>query len=384
MRNKFILSVLLVCVTGSAWSQFYANYSETERKTLAEAYYLAGAQYVKVGKAEMGKEYENLAFRIYPQLAPSSIVEPKQPTAEELLAQGMAARIGVPETAAPEIMPRSFFLRYLGAFLEGDPAAVAGFFDGSVHIDSRGMEFDRDEIETEFKRLYSEVSLAGVEPTAVYDLDSIVIIGAPASMQKSWGETAILRVNAKADYSPQLDFWETQQQFFVHKLGSGWHIFAAGQNPPPLDWKPKALPAAAPVAAPAEVVPAPDQQIEEAFKWCVTAFLQKDLEGTLSYITKELRILRMRQTVSGEELATTFQAYFDGSDFQGAGLSDVIDESSMFVEPTNEFAGEIEGPVYTLNVKAKLDMSDKIPFWTTYQRYYFLKEDDSWKVFAVF
>ena len=131
------------------------------------------------------------------------------------------------------------------------------------------------------------------------------------------------------------------------------------------------------------MTPPPDQEIEDSFLACVTAFLQKDLSGTLAYIYKDLRILRVRQTVTGDELAATFQGWFDSADFQNAQVPDVIDESSMFVAPSMEFAGEVPGPVYTLNVKARHDMSNVIPFWTTYQRYYFVN-DGGWKIFAVF
>jgi hypothetical protein len=385
MRYKFILIgtviMLLACTTGSVWAQFYQSYNETERKGLAEAYYLAGAQYLKVGKTQLGKDYEALAFKIFPPLSPSSITEPVQPSAEELLQAGLAGRITAPQTAAPEIMPRSFFLRYIGALLDRDPAEVASFFDGSVYVEARGGEQNRDQIEEAYTNLFTNLPPVGVKPEQMYDLGSLTIVAGTSSMKAAWGETAILRVAAVADYSAELDFWDMQQQLFVRKLDSGWHIFAIGQNPPPLDFKPAALPAVAPIAP--EVTPPPDQEIKDAFMSCVAAFLQKDVEGTLSHIDKELKILRVRQTVSGDELATTFQGYFDASDFGNAQVSDVIDESSMFVEPTQEFAGEVAGPVYTLNVKARLDMSDVIPFWTTYQRYYFVN-DGGWKIFAVF
>lgn len=386
MRNKFIrvfvLVVLCLAAAGSSWAQFYQSFSEAERKTLAEAYYLAGAQYVKVGKVQLGKDYEALAFNIYPGLEPSAITEPVQPSAEELLSSGLAGRITAPETAVPEVMPRSFFLRYIGALLDRDPTEVASFFDGSVYVEARGGEQGRDQIEEAFKSLFASLPPVGVKPEDIYDLSTITIVAGTSSMQSAWGQTAILRVTAAADYSTQLDFWDMQQQFFIRKLDTGWYIFAIGQNPPPLSFKPASLPAAAAPAAP-EASPAVSQEIEDSFTACVSAFMKKDMEGTLSHISKELRILRVRQTITGAELAATFQAWFDSFDFGAAQTADVIDESSMFIEPTQEFAGEVTGPVYALNVKARGDLSDKIPFWTTYQRYYFVN-DGGWKIFAVF
>jgi len=43
----------------------------------------------------------------------------------------------------------------------------------------------------------------------------------------------------------------------------------------------------------------------------------------------------------------------------------------------------ISGPVYVLNVKSKMDLSASIPYWSTYQKYYLVQEDDAWKVFAI-
>jgi hypothetical protein len=386
MRNKFVLSILILpLVAGIAWSQFYKDFSETQRKTLAEACYLAGAQYAKVGKTELGREYKELAVMIYPQLAPSEITEPQQPSAEELLAQGRAGMLAPPEAAEkPGLLPRSFFLRLLGAFLDRDPTEVTAFLDGSVYIDALQVDVSRADAEAALKDFFSTVSLAGVEPGALYNLDSIAIAKAPDQAQKQWGQTSTLRVDARMDFSQQMSFWEESQQFWAHKLGASWYIFAIGPNSPPMDWRPQPLPASAPAAAPSETPPAPDKQIQQAFGDCVSAFLRKDIDATLAYIAQNVRVIRMRQTVSRDELKTTFQGYFESTDFGSLTLSDVVDSASIFVEPSKEFADEIQGPVYALNVKAKVDLSDTVPFWTTYQRYYFTEEDGSWQIFAVF
>ncbi len=385
MRNKFIISFLLAAVAiAPLGAQFYKDYSETDRKSLAEAYYLAGAQYYKVGKADLGKTYEALAFYIYPQLQPSEITEPTLPSAEELLSQGMATRIGAPETAEKaNQLPRSFFLRYLGAMLDEDADAVSSFFDGSVYVDSLGAEISQEDIKTAFREFFAEAPLAGVEASDVYDLDSVVIVDAPAAMKAQWGTTSILRVNAKKDFSESLKLWENDQQYYAHKSGGAWHFFALGQNPPPMDWKPAA--AAAPqTAAPAAAEKPASVRIKEAFSACVSAFLEKNIDGTIEYTAEEVKILRMRQSITREEIRTTFEGYFETADFTGMTFETAVDPSSIFVEPSKDFAGEIDSPVYVLNVKAKIDLSEKVPFWTTYQRYYFVEENGTWRIFAVF
>jgi hypothetical protein len=387
MRKKFVLSFLLAALmTEAAWSQFYKDYSEQERKYLAESYYLAGAQYVKLGKAELGKQYEDLAYGIYPQLAPSKIAEEKQPTAEELLAQGMAKAIVVPEAPGkPELAPRSFFLRLLGAFLDENPSEITEFLDGSVYIDALAGDVTRTDAEEALKELFTSLSLSGFAPSDIYDLDSLGIEAAPSDVRQTWGQSSVLRVNAKMDFSEEVGFWEQSQQFYLRKSGAGWYIFAIGRNAPPRDWKPQ--PISAPVAPPETTMtgqPAPYAEIEDAFSRCVSAFLAKDLDGTLAFMADDIQFLRMRQSITRDELKDTFQGYFEGTDFSSIQLSDIIDTESMFVEPTTEFASEVQGPEFILNVTAKLDLSDMIPFWTTYQRYYFTKQGSDWKIFALF
>ncbi len=383
MWNKLSLSVVIMTLFagGLCWPQFFRDYNEKDRQTLGEAYYLAGSQYVKVGKTELGREYQKLARQIYPQLEPSKIQDEKLPSADELLAQGMAKWIGAPETGT-EGLPKSFFLRFMGAFLEEDAAQVAAFLDGSVYLSAQNREMAREEAATAFEELFSNISLAGVEPSALYDLDSVVIVKAPDAARDKWGDAYILRVNAKMDFSSQLDFWEMNQQYFVHRVNGAWYIMSIGQEPPPLSWEPKSAPAE-PAAAPA-AVKAPDKEIMDAFEGCISAFLKKNLDSTLSFISDTLIMVRMRQTVSREELKTTFQGYFENMSFGDSGYSDAIDGDSIFVEPTKDFTEEGRGPVYALSVKARDDLSDKIPFWTTYQRYYFREESGEWKVFAIF
>jgi hypothetical protein len=384
MRIRIILPLVLLAVSaGLLWSDFYSDYGEKDRQSLAESYYLAGAQYISVGKAELGKEYQALAYKIYPQLSPGQITEEKLPSAQELLSQGLAKVIGAP-AQGPGIVPRSFFLRYLGALLDQDPAEVVSFMDGSVYLSAEKNEVTRDEAQTAFADLFASEHLAGLEPSALYDLSSLSITAAPGPVQKRWGESSVLRVHAKMDLSGALAFWTEDQQFFIRKRDKGWYIFAIGPEAPPQDWQPQpvAAPAERPVAVSEQAV---NKEIVDAFTGCVAAFLKKNVDGALAFMADEVRIVRMRQTISRDELRTTFLGYFDSADFGGTELSDVVDTGSIFVEPSAELGeGAGEGPVYALNVKARLDLSDKIPFWTTYQRYYFEKKDGDWKIVALF
>ena len=158
----------------------------------------------------------------------------------------------------------------------------------------------------------------------------------------AWGTTYALRIRARADFSDQLAFWETEQQYLFHPRGGEWLLFAVGSGTPPSSWKP-AQPA--PVAAAA---PAPDalddvKAVRDAFLASLQHFLDKQTAEASSYFTREVRILRLNVTLSRQEMAATFEGYFEGSDFSGVTPADVVDTGSIAVEPSQRFAGEHSG-----------------------------------------
>ena len=105
------------------------------------------------------------------------------------------------------------------------------------------------------------------------------------------------------------------------------------------------------------------------------------------YFAREVEIIRLDTSLTRQEIATTFEGYFEGADFSGLGAGDVLDADSIFVEPSERYADQRKGEVYLLTVKTRLDLSDRIPFWTRVQDYYFGYEGDgqgAWRIFAIF
>jgi hypothetical protein len=384
MRYKFALSVLLLlAATSLVWAQFWNNYTDEQRQKVAESYWLAGKQYQAVGKTEKGGEYMTLAKVIYPRLDPAAIQDTALPSAAELLAQGRTTTIGAGAGTIPSGSLNSFFLRFVSSLVEKDAAGVAGFMDGSVYLSKLPAEVSRADAESSFAGFFKQEPMSGVEPSSVYDLNTAVIAPVSPAMRAKWGETYTYSITAKADYSAGLSFWETNQKFFIHKEGADWYIFAVGQNPPPLSWAPqKASPAETqPPAAAAEA----DARaaIQSAFESCMGAILKKDADGALARMSDSIHFLRMRQTVSKDELKVTLQGYFDKPGFGEAQLSDVLDTDSIFVQPVASPVGDVTGAVYEVNVKSKSDLSESIPFWSNYQKYYFVQDGSNWLIFAI-
>jgi len=384
MKNRFILAAVLLCAVAMlGWSQFYKDYDDATRKSLAEATWLAGKQYQAVGKTAKGAEYIAMAFIIWPGLDTTSIRDIALPSAAELLAQGTPLLIAAPadEQSAARTLS-SFFLRFVAALLDEDAPAAAGFLDGSVYLVKLGSEVTRTDAEDQLAALFEGVSLSGLGPSDVYDLDTLVTSKAPASISAAWGDTWIMKVRAKADFSQYLPFWEQQQQFYVRSDASQRYIAAIGQGAPPAAWRPaKAAPAAA--AVPTASATETAQAIKDAAMGCLNAFLSKNADAAVTFMDDEVRLLRMQQTVTREELKASFIGTFESTDFGGITLEDLIDPQTVFVQQTTEYESEVGGPVYLLGAKARMDLSDMIPFLTTWQAYYFRSVDGAWKIFAI-
>jgi hypothetical protein len=383
MRTKVMFSVLtLFLATGLLWAQFWKGYGDAERQKVGEAYWLAGKQYQVVGKAEKGGEFMALARLIYPELDPANIADTALPSAAELLAQGRAPVLGA-GAGVPTQGLNSFFLRFIGTLIDEDAAGASGFLDGSVYLSRLSATVVREDAETALAQFFQEVPLKGLEPSAVYDLNSVVVARAPQPMQNAWGETYTLKVTAKQDYASYVSFWDMKQQFYIHRVDGQWYILGFGQTPPPLSWAPTrtaAVAAMAPVASPeAEATRA----ISDAFAGCVAAMLKKNTDGAVAFMADSIRFMRLRQTVTKDELATTMQGYFDSADFGSATVSDVLDMESIFVDPADSPVEGVSGAVYLLNVKARVDLSGSIPFWSAYQKYYFVMDKGDWKIFAI-
>ncbi|MGD0725843.1 MAG: hypothetical protein ABSB63_09800 [Spirochaetia bacterium] len=384
MRKTMVLSVLLLSfAAGLLWAQFWKDYTDTDRRAVAEAYWLVGKQYETIGQPEVGGSFMAMAKEIYPALDPAAITDQALPSAAELLAQGRTTEIGAAAAGIPMGAVSSFFLRFIGALMDKDPAEIAGFLDGSVYLTRLPAEVTRADAQAAMADFFKDAPLKDLQPSRVYNLDSIVVSRTPQAMQTAWGETYTLTISAVADYSQYVSLWDMTQQFFIRRVSGNWYLFGYGPTPPPLTWTPQKAQAMAQEAPPAAEVADPSSSITHAFTSCLSALLKKDAEGALAFMSQSVHFLRMRQSVTRDELKTTLQGYFDTADFKNAAASDVVDLDSIFVEPSASPVEGVTGDVYMLNVQSRMDLSAGIPFWSGYQRYYWAREAGSWVIFAI-
>ncbi len=385
MKNRVIISLLLVALcAGFAWGQFYMAYTPAERASLAPAYYLAGQAYSAAGKTAKGAEFMQMARNIDPNLDPSKITETALPSAAELLAQGGAIVIGVPqdEQAAARAID-SFLLRFVGALVEENPQKAAGFLDGSVYLSKLGTTVTRASAQAQLATLFAAVKLNELAPSSVYKLDTVVVLPGPQAISQAWGPTWLLQVQAQQDFSAFLPFWETNQQFFIRQVSGDYYISAIGLQAPPAGWIP--APPPPPGAAPPAAVPAGEvsQAVTDAFFGFVDALLAKNTNAAATFLASKVQLVRLQQTMTADEMKTSFNGLAASYDFTGVTSADVIDTSSIFVQPSTDYQGQVSGTVELLTVMTKMDLSATIPFWAAWQGYYFSQDQGNWKIFAI-
>ena len=385
--KKCLWGVAVFLIVGQmVWAQFYTRLPQDQRKELAEAYYLAGRQYANQGAREKGRAFEEMAYNIYPALNPSAIQLRELPDAALLILEGKARLAAVPSESPEAVQERlrSRFLRLVSSFLVENTGGMLALMDGSVYFTDLNAELSQDQIRTELDSFFAAVDLRGLVPSQVYDLNSLNVTRLSPALTRGWGESYAIRIRAKMDFSRQVAFWSTDQQYLMRRVNNRWLLFAVGQRTPPADWVPRKAPDPAQLQVSAALTALPVEVLQDNLLSALRYFLRKDVDRAARYFADEVRILRVGATLTRREIAETFKGYFESTDFAGTNADDIIDPGSIFVQPSDRFEDEVPGPAYVLTVKTRLDLSDRIPFWTRFQDYYFSREGDDWRIFAIF
>ncbi len=378
MKRILCMVLLVVAAAGAAWAQFYEQLGPAERRELAEAYYLVGRQYALQGEQAKATEFEGMAYHIDPALDPGAIAAQAASEAARP-GSGPSPRQETPEAVA--ILLKSRFLRLVSAFLAEDAQALLSMMDGTLWFTRFAAELTQEAIAGDLQAFFARADLSGgLAPSAVYDLDSLEV--SPVEGPPAWGPCYAVRITARADFSEEMAFWEREQQYLYHPRDGQWLLFAVGPGLPPATWNPQAPQvrvSAAPAVSGNEL-----KSIREAFLASLRHFLAREPSEASRYFAQEILILRLNATLTREEMAATFEGYFEGSDFGGVSAEEVVDTGSISVEPSERFADRRPGPEYRLSVRTRLDLSDRIPFWTRFQEYYFSREEGDWRIFAIF
>ena len=340
MKKFSIYIIILVLITQLSWAQFYQELAADQREELAEAYYLVGTEYLKVDRPGKGAEFKSMAYNINPRLQPEKIRERALQQAAGLILSREGFFIG----EKPESLLRSKFKRLIGSFLAADITSILEFVRGSLYINKLQVEVTRQEIAGALTDFFAVVSLKGLAPSQLYNFNSITFNWYEHDKTARWGETSLLTVQSRGNFSDYTRLWDSEQGFLFSKIGGKWHIISIGKEMPPVSWRPQAVTSR--VITRDESSYQGSVQVKAAFIECVSFFLDKDIRSATEYLHDQVKILRLNTTLSKEEMISTFQGYYENSDFTGVNLQDVINEESIFIETSERFSSEIPGQVY--------------------------------------
>jgi len=243
MRKTFLLSVLLlILASGFAWAQFWKGYGDTERRAVAEAYWLAGSQYQVVGKTAKGDEYKALAKIMDPSLDPASIKDAELPSAADLLAQGRATNLTVGSTPVPITVPEpaaapaaaidssaaimDTFKEWMGAILSKDAEGALKDLSANVRFLRLRQTVTKHELETTLLGYFDKAEFPSVTVSDAVDMTSIFVDPADSPVDGVSGPVYVLNGKAMANLSDSIPFWADYMEFYFRQENGSWSIFA--------------------------------------------------------------------------------------------------------------------------------------------------------------
>lgn len=345
------------------WSQFYSDLSMESRKELAEAYYLAGKQYEAIGKKDKGRDFVEMAFKIYPGLAPSEVKEPadtqKRPTT--LRTSWEPSYPKTPPSVAPDRNLVLYqFTRFLRAFITEDLAVMQKVLDSSVYIDAAELWLPKRDIADFLQTAFDQYPIDEMPPSELLRLETIEVTKLSDFL---WKGTVEITDVPRIGLNESINVDSPVQEFYFRPESSSWLIFAAGALPEK-----------------SEVVLFPQRYIGNSFLSCLNHFIEKRPGKASDYFTDPFYNIPLGTEVTREELAMTFLGYYEEYDVSALGNLRV----SMDIAPADDY-DRSSGKVFKLYATLTGDSGD-VPFWEAFRGYYFVfdEKETAWKISAVF
>jgi hypothetical protein len=363
VKRFIFISILFCFLSAFAWSQFYKQLSQEERKELAEAYYMVGEQYKNVGKTEKGDDFIDMAFRIYPKLKSESIEPGKTPTQRKttIVGEWQPSYSPVPKgtTAKNAIMYQ--FSRFLRGFFTEDKDTMLEVVDSRLFIPGIEQGLPRAEIDARIQYFFLNEGISAVPPSRIVNLQSLDF--APV-------ERAIWKAEISVAEQPEIDLRDYlpaqngRLTFFFRVVGDEWLIFALGSLPEQ-----------------AGLIVAPEKTIRDTLVACLQAFVDGNAVKASSYFTDPFLNIPFGEEVVRDELIETFKGYFEEYDFSGLMKQRVrfdISESEQITHPG--------GKAYKVELEFVSEEMQEMPFWDSFSGYYvvFDERESAWKIFAIF
>jgi hypothetical protein len=113
-------------------------------------------------------------------------------------------------------------------------------------------------------------------------------------------------------------------------------------------------------------------------RW-VSAFLSKDTTAMLELMEGSVYFGDLGRELTHSQIESELSGFFASTDLSGLAPTEVFDLDSLSVSPVSGPWGE----TYALEVRAKMDFSDQVIFWTQAQKYLMHQSKGNWLLFAI-
>jgi len=124
---------------------------------------------------------------------------------------------------------------------------------------------------------------------------------------------------------------------------------------------------------------ATQELLKSKFLRLVSAFLSKDTTGMLELMDGSLYFSDLGVEMTQAQIEEQLNSFFAGTDLSGLAPSEVYDLNSLGVTPVTTPWGE----TYAIQIRAKMDFSKQVAFWSTQQKYLMHQSAGRWLLFSV-
>jgi hypothetical protein len=132
-------------------------------------------------------------------------------------------------------------------------------------------------------------------------------------------------------------------------------------------------------AVPRTRVEATQELIKSKFLVLVSAFLSKDTATMLELMEGSVYFTDLGVELTQDQMRTQLDSFFASTDLSGLAPSEVFDLASLSVSPVDTPWGE----TYALQIRAKMDYSRQVAFWSMQQRYLIHQSRGRWLLLSV-
>jgi hypothetical protein len=119
--------------------------------------------------------------------------------------------------------------------------------------------------------------------------------------------------------------------------------------------------------------------LQSKFLRLVSAFLSKNTAAMLQLMEGSVYFTDLGTELTQDQMETALNNFFDSADLTGLAPSEVYDLESLTIGPVNTRWGE----TYAIEIRATMDFSGQVAFWSQQQRYLMHQSDGRWLLLSV-